>query len=258
MPQWRAPHKRTFTGRLGAHPAERLCGLLAAIGVAATLVLALIVAPPDAVQGQAQRLMYLHVPAAWLAYACFAVTLVASIGYLVRRDLRADRLAQATAELGVGMTALTIVMGSLWARPTWGVWWAWDARVVTTVILLLIYIGYLGVRGLSDDAHLNARRSAVIGVLGFLDVPVVHFSVLWWRTLHQPPTVAAPSTSPPIATIMLVTLFTSLVAFTLLAGYVVSRRVRALAAVEAEAEPSDSRDVDRGSASPIIVRAGAR
>lgn len=251
MPQSRSPFPHRL---LGAHPVERACGLLAAAGVGATMVLGLVIAPPDAVQGQAQRLMYLHVPAAWLAYAAFGVTLVASAYYLLRRDLRADRLAQAAAELGVGMTALTIVMGSLWAKPIWGVWWAWDARVITTVILLLIYIGYLGVRGLSDEPHLNARRSAVIGILGFLDVPVVHFSVLWWRTLHQPPTLATPSGSPPIAAIMLVTLLTSLVAFTLLGGYVVSRRIRELALRAAVAVDT----VGPVPVAPIEVRAAAR
>lgn len=239
---------------LGEHPMERVVGLLAGAAVAATVTLALVVAPPDAVQGQAQRLMYLHVPAAWLAYACFAITLVASIVYLLRRDLRSDRLAQAAAELGVGMTALTIVMGSLWAKPVWGVWWAWDARVITTVILFLIYVGYLGVRGLSDEPHLNARRSAVIGILGFLDVPVVHFSVLWWRTLHQAPTLAAPSTSPPIAPVMLLTLLISVVTFTLLGGYVLIRRVRGLAAAARTTE-----QMLAASPPPVIeVRAGAR
>ncbi len=207
---------------------ERTLGWLASAGVATTLTVGLVVAPPDAVQGQAQRLMYLHVPAAWVAFGSFAVVLVASAGYLMRRDLRFDRIAQAAAEIGVGLTALTIALGSLWGRPVWGVWWAWDARLVSTAVLLLVYLGYLGVRGLVDDPHRNARRAAAVGVLGFVNVPIVHFSVLWWRTLHQPPTLLAPQTAPPIAPLMLAALLCGLVTFTLLASWVFARRLRAL------------------------------
>ncbi|GAA1439344.1 hypothetical protein GCM10009602_09770 [Nocardiopsis tropica] len=193
-------------------------------------------APTDAVQGQPQRLMYVHVPAALTAYLGFAAVLVASVAYLVRRDLRWDRCARAGAEIGVGMTALTLALGSLWGRPVWGVWWAWDPRLVSTLVLLLIYIGYLGVRGLADDPHVNARRAAVVGILGFVDVPVVHFSVLWWRTLHQPPTVLRPPTEePPIQAEMLAALIAGWVAFTLLAVWVYLRRLRAL---EASAPPA--------------------
>lgn len=111
---------------------DRLLTVAVALVVPAALLAALVVAPPDALQGQAQRLMYVHVPAAWLAYACFAAVLVASVAYLVGRDLRWDRRAQAAGELGVGMTALAIVLGSLWGRPVWGTWWVWDPRLVTT------------------------------------------------------------------------------------------------------------------------------
>jgi heme exporter protein C len=153
----------------------RLLGAAAAVTAGIAAVTALVVAPPDRVQGQAQRLMYVHVPAAWLAYLCFASVLVCSVGYLVRRDLRWDRRAQAAAELGVGMTALAIALGSLWGRPVWGAWWVWDPRLVTTAVLLLVYLGYLSVRGLSDDRAAGARRAAAVGIVGFIDVPVVHF-----------------------------------------------------------------------------------
>lgn len=202
----------------------RVLGAAVAVSVTALLVLGLVIAPPDAVQGQAQRLMYLHVPAAWVAYLTFAVVLVASIGYLWRRDLRWDAHAQAAAEIGTGLTALTLALGSLWGRPVWGVWWAWDPRLVSTAVLLLVYVGYLGVRGLSADRHVNARRAAVIGVLGFVEVPVVHFSVLWWRSLHQPPTVLQPG-SPPMAAPMLAALLVGLAAFTLLAAWIYLRRL---------------------------------
>ncbi|MDP8978016.1 MAG: cytochrome c biogenesis protein [Actinomycetota bacterium] len=209
---------------------ERVLGVLAALAAAALVVVGLLVAPPDAVQGQAQRLMYVHVPAAWVAYLAFATVLVCSVAYLVRRDLAWDRRAQAAAELGVGLTALAIMLGSIWGRPVWGVWWTWDPRLVTTVVLLLVYIGYLGVRGLAVDPHVNARRAAVVGVAGFVNVPLVHFSVVWWRTLHQPPTVLRPDgPASAIEPVMLAALLTGVVAFTLGAGWLYLRRLRVLA-----------------------------
>lgn len=201
---------------------------LTGAAVAAALVLGLVVAPQDAVQGQAQRLMYVHVPAAWTAYLAFVVVLVASAAHLVGHDLRWDRRARAAAEVGVGMTALAIVLGSLWGRAVWGVWWTWDARLVTTLVLLLVYVGYLGVRGLTGDERVDARRAAVLGILGFVNVPLVHFSVVWWRTLHQPPTVLAPGTDVPLDGRMALALAVHLLAFTLLAWQVGRRRVGVL------------------------------
>jgi heme exporter protein C len=209
--------------------AERVVGGLAAAAATVLLVLGLVVAPADVVQGQAQRLMYVHVPAAWVAYLAFALVLTASVAYLIRRDLRWDTRAQAAAELGVGLTALTIALGMIWGRPVWGVWWAWEPRLVTTAILLLIYVGYLAVRGLSADPHTNARRAAVVGVVSFVNVPVVHFSVVWWRTLHQPPTVLRPGgPASAIEPIMLAALLSGVVAFTLGAGWLYLRRLRIL------------------------------
>lgn len=210
----------------------RLVGWLAAVGVVATLVLGLVVAPPDAVQGQPQRLMYVHVPAAVTGYASFAVVLVASVAYLLRRDLAWDRRAQAAAEVGVGMTGLTIGLGMLWGRPVWGVWWVWDPRLVSTAVLLLIYLGYLGVRGLSAEPATNARRAAVVGILGFVDVPVVHFSVVWWRTLHQPPTVLRPDSTAAIEPEMLAALVAGVATFLALATWVWLRVLRARAGGE--------------------------
>jgi heme exporter protein C len=231
---------------------DRVLAAGAALTSVAALIVALAVAPPDAVQGQAQRLMYVHVPAAWLAYACFALVLVASVGYLLRRDLRWDRRAQAAGELGVGMTALAIVLGSLWGRPVWGTWWVWDPRLVTTVVLLLVYAGYLSVRGLGDDRETGARRAAAVGILGFVNVPLVHFSVVWWRTLHQPATVLSPDPAPMDAR-MALALLLAVLAFTLAGWLVLRRRVLALAerdlAPQHQEPPADTR---------IVVRAGAR
>jgi heme exporter protein C len=234
-------------------------GVAAGLAVTALLILGLFVAPPDAVQGEPQRLMYLHVPAAWVAYGSFATVLISSIGYLWRRDLRWDMRAQAAAEVGSGLTALTLMLGSLWGRPVWGVWWAWDPRLVSTAVLLLVYVGYLGVRGLSADAHANARRAAVIGVLGFVEVPVVHFSVLWWRSLHQPPTILQYG-APQIAAPMLAALLTGVAAFTLLGIWVFLRRLAQLAAAGPSTADVDAPSVASavaGSAPmPIHVRAG--
>ena len=208
---------------------ERAVGTAAGAAAVLQLVLGLALAPQDAVQGQAQRLMYVHVPAAWVAYLAFAGVLVSSVAYLVRRDLAWDRRAQAAAELGTGLTALAIVLGMLWGRPVWGVWWQWDPRLVTTLVLLLVYLGYLGVRGLAQDSHTDARRAAVVGIVGFVNVPVVHFSVVWWRTLHQPPTVLRPGGPAPIDPLMLAALLTGVVAFSLGAAWLYLRRTRVLA-----------------------------
>lgn len=208
---------------------ETALGGLALAAGAALVVLGLVVAPRDAVQGEPQRLMYVHVPAAWVAYLAFAVVLVASLAYLVRRDLAWDRRARAAAELGVGLTALTIALGSLWARPVWGVWWTWEPRLVTTVVLLLIYVGYLAVRGTATDPHAAARRAAAVGIVGFVNVPVVHFSVVWWRTLHQPPTVLQAGGPAPIEPEMLAALLAGVAAFTLGGAWLYLRRLRALA-----------------------------
>jgi heme exporter protein C len=220
-------------------------------------VLGLAVAPPDGVQGEAQRLMYVHVPAAWLAYLSFTAVLVASVAYLLRRDPRWDRRAQAAAELGVGMTALTLALGSLWGRPVWGTWWVWDPRLVTTAVLLLVYLGYLSVRGLSDDRAAGARRAAAVGIIGFVDIPVVHFSVVWWRTLHQPPTLLSPDPAP-IDPRMLAALLTALLAFTLAGLWVVRRRLRALAAAAAEASVPVPAQRAEPPAEPLVVVPRAR
>lgn len=208
----------------------RMLGLGALVLSVLALPLDLVVAPPDAVQGQFQRLMYLHVPAAWTAYACFFVVLVASIGVLVRGSARFDAFGLAAAELGVGMTGLTLVEGSIWGHSVWGTWWTWDPRLVSTAMLFLVYAGYLAVRALPAAGAKASRRAAVLGVVGFVDVPIVHFSVLWWRSLHQPPTLLAPSASPPIDWTMLFPLMWSLVAFTLFAAWFVLRRVDQLTA----------------------------
>jgi heme exporter protein C len=199
--------------------------VLAATALAGSTVLGLVVAPPDAVQGEVQRLMYIHVPAAWLAYLSFAVVFVGSIAYLRTRRTRWDRLAGASAEIGVMFTALAIVLGALWGKPVWGTWWTWDPRLTTTAVLLLIYIGYLAIRRISDNPSRRAQWCAVVGIVGFVDVPIVHLSVVWWRSLHQGPTVLRLG-GPEIEGTMLLALIAGVVAFTLVYAYLMTLRLR--------------------------------
>ena len=211
-----------------------LLGGVTLAGLVAGLVMGFAIAPREATQGNVQRIMYLHVPSVWVAYLAFAVVLVASIVYLVRRAEAADRLAHASAEVGVLFTGLTIATGSIWGKPTWGAWWTWDARLTTVSILFVMYLGYLLLRGMIEDRERGARFAAVLGIVAAFNIPLVHFSVYWWRTLHQPPSLVkpGPGTMPGIIVIALLVNFA---AFTLLYAYFVTRRARVLR-LEAEAE----------------------
>lgn len=194
----------------------------------ATLVFALaaaFLAPADRLQGNLQRLMYVHVPAAWVAYLSFALTLVGSLLWLWRKGPRFDRLAASSAEAGVFFTGLALVLGSVWGKPVWGVWWTWDPRLVTTAVMFFVYLGYLALRRATLDPLARARRSAVFGIVAFVQVPVVHMSVIWWRTLHQPPTVLKPG-DPSIDHMMLVALLLNVLAFTLLFAVALRARIR--------------------------------
>ncbi|MFI7648182.1 cytochrome c biogenesis protein CcsA [Micromonospora sp. NPDC049460] len=211
-----------------------LAWIAGGLAAAATLTGGL-VAPADQLQGQAQRLMYLHVPAAWVAYAAFTVVLLGSGAYLINRDLRFDRLARSAAEIGIVLTAATIATGAVWGHLVWGTWWAWDPRLVSSALLLAVYAGYLALRRLLSERHAAAdsadhrvaRSVAAVGVAAFLLVPVVHFSVVWWRSLHQQATVLAPQ-RPPIDPRMGTALLLAVAAATAAALYVLLRRLAAL------------------------------
>jgi heme exporter protein C len=190
----------------------------------------LVVVPADAAQGNVQRLMYVHVPAAWLAFLAFFIVFVMSVLYLIQRDERWDRVAASSAEIGVVFTVVTLLLGMMWGKPTWGVFWTWDPRLTTTAILLAIYVGYGALRSFADDAEKRARWSAIVGVIGFANVPIVYMSVTWWRTLHQPP-----SSPRSVAPDILWTLMLNLGAFTLVYAYLMVRRIR-LAKLEGELE----------------------
>lgn len=192
--------------------------------MAATVVVGVFVVPADAAQGDVQRIMYVHVPSAWLAYVAFFVTFVASIAYLVRRELRFDRFAAASAEIGLVFTALVIASGAIWGKATWGKWWDWDPRLTSTAIMFVIYAGYLLLRQSLVDRERRARLGAVFGIVAFLNVPIVHFSVLLWRGLHQPPTVIRPG-DPTIDHLLLAQLLASVASFTLVYLWLLRRRV---------------------------------
>jgi heme exporter protein C len=159
--------------------------LFSAAFFVAAQVIAIAISPPDRDMAHLQKIMYVHVPSAWSAFIAFFVVLVASIAYLATRREKYDLLAASAAEVGVVLTGLTLALGSIWGRPTWGVWWTWDPRLTTTLILFLIYVGYLSLRAFTEDEDRRARWSAAIGILGALNVPIVYMSVQWWRTIHQ-------------------------------------------------------------------------
>jgi len=213
----------------------RVLGWLAVLGLLAGLVAAFGYAPRESTQGNVQRIMYLHVPAVLTAYLAYAFVLVGSVGYLATRRLGWDRLAASAAEIGLVFNGITIASGSIWGRPTWGVWWTWDARLTATAVLFLVYAGYLLLRSVIEDRETRARFAAVLGIVGVANIPIVHFSVLWWRTLHQPPAVLAPGPAPVSGSIQLA-LAVNWVAFTLLFAYFLSRRVE-IARLEDDLEP---------------------
>src|SRR5918996_1316010 len=203
-------------------------GALALVSIVIGLYWGLVLAPPDAYQGEVQRIMYLHIPSILTAYLSFFLVFVGSCLYLWKRDKRDDILAYSAAEIGVLFTALTIIEGSIWGKPTWGVWWTWDARLTLTAILLLIFAGYLMLRSLTADENRSASAAAVLGIIGFLDIPLIHMSVYWWRTLHQPPSIMRPDKGPweNIHPELLTALAISFAGFLLLYFYLLSLRYR--------------------------------
>ncbi|MGQ0815751.1 MAG: cytochrome c biogenesis protein CcsA [Gemmatimonadota bacterium] len=180
---------------------------------------ALYLSPPDRDMGHLQKIMYVHVPAAWIAMLAFGAVFVASVLYLWKREPHYDLFAAAAAEVGTVFTALTIALGSIWGKPTWGVWWTWDPRLTTTAILLMVFVGYVALRSFTEDEERRARWSAAVGILGFINVPIVYMSVKWWRTIHQVQSTPQTMDSPYLYGLLINT-----VAFTLLLVYYVALR----------------------------------
>ncbi|MGA9276470.1 cytochrome c biogenesis protein CcsA [Ilumatobacter sp.] len=220
-----APTRSTGT------PATRWIGIAAAIAMGWLVLFALVLSPADVNQGESVRLLYIHVPTIWIAYLSFIVTAIASAMYLFtkKHSLGWDRLAGASAEFGVAFVALTLIVGSMWGRLTWGVFWQWDARLTTTALLFVTYIGYLAVRRLGGSHQQRAKRSAVVGLLSVLLLPLVHWSVVIWRSLHQTASVLDTDGEIKMDGLMLFTLFVGVVAFSLLYLWLVLHRTRAMA-----------------------------
>ena len=175
-------------------------------------------APTDALQGPVQRIFYLHVSSAIAAFVSFAVVVVGSVAYLWRESIVGDRAARAAALVGVIFTTVTLVMGMMWAKPIWGTFWTWDARLTSTLVLWIIYAGYLLVRRLAAPGRQSARFAAVVGIFGFVDVPVVYFSVTWWRTVHPGPVIATDALPPEMLFTFLLTMACTLVLAAVMIG----------------------------------------
>jgi len=180
--------------------------------------------PMEESMGITQKIMYIHVPSNWTAFLSFLIAFISSILYLWKRTERIDILAHSSVEIGVVFCGLALVTGSIWARPTWNTYWTWDARLTTALILFLIFVGYLLLRKFTDYGERQARICAVVAIVGFLDVPLIHMSVVWWRTLHQPSTMFSPKQNVIDKPLMLM-LWASVVAFTLLFLFLLTTRM---------------------------------
>ena len=172
-------------------------------------------APVEATQGVVQKIFYVHVASAWSSYLAFFITFVSSILYLWKRDRAWDLLALASAEVGVVFCTAVLLSGPFWGKPIWGTWWTWDARLTSTLVLWLIFVGYLLLRPFAGEGERGARFAAAVAIIGFLDIPLIHLSVRWWRTLHPAPVVMNRE-GPQLPIEMLQTLLLTLLAFTLL------------------------------------------
>lgn len=202
--------------------------LLAATAVLMVIDLYLIflVAPTDAVLGHVQRIFYFHVPIAIVSFVAFFVVFGASIGYLVTRKSGWDSVAHAAAEVGVVFVSLALLTGIVWARPVWNVWWTWEPRLTTTLILWLIYVAYLMLRSYVPNKSQGALYAAGLGIIGFIDVPIVYYSVQWWRSIHPSAVVGPLADSGALEPVMQYVLFYSMAVFLLLFLYLLLERMR--------------------------------
>ena len=238
-----------------------LLPFLAAVTVtllAVGLYLALIGSPADYQQGEAVRMMYVHVPAAWMASFVYVVLAVASAVALIWRDPLADIAAQAAAPLGAGFTFVCLVVGSLWGKPMWGTWWVWDARLTSVLVLFFLYLGYLALVNAFDDPQRGARAGAILALVGAVDLPIIKFSVDWWNTLHQPASVLRMG-GPTMASSMLLPLLVMSLAFTLLFAtlLLVKMRTALMAAKLRALRMAEIARDDRATATPDHTAVGA-
>ena len=199
--------------------------VLGAVLMVIDVYLVLMVAPTDSVLGNVQRVFYFHVPMAILSFLAFFVVFVASILYLAKRNQKWDRLAHASAEVGVVFVTLALLTGIIWARPVWGVWWTWEPRLTTTLILWLIYVAYLMIRAYAPNRTQGANYAAVVGIVGFVDVPIVYYSVQWWRSIHPSAVVGPLAETGALEPVMQGILLFSFLTFLVLFLYLVVERM---------------------------------
>ncbi len=205
------------------NPAQTFLFLLSGGAMLLSLYLIFIWAPMDRNLGISQRIFYFHVSMAWVGFFAFFWVLVGSVGYLWKRSEGWDRLAYSAAEIGMVFTTLMLVTGVLWAKPVWGVWWTWDPKLTTSLILWLIYVAYLMLRAYSPRGGQGARFAAVLGIVGFIDIPIIYLSVVWWRTIH--PNVVGTGATGGLDPSMRMVLMASTIAFTLLFAYLLMDRL---------------------------------
>jgi heme exporter protein C len=173
-------------------------GAFAFVFFAAMQYVAIVISPAERDMGDLQKILYVHVPVAWNAFVAFFIAALCFLRVLWKRSERADLLGLAAAQVGTLLTGLTLLLGMLWAKPTWGVWWAWEPRLTSTLVLFLIFCGYLAIRAFVEDPDRRAQWSAAVGLLGAINVPIVYMSVKWWRTLHQMQSTPATMDDPYI------------------------------------------------------------
>lgn len=194
---------------------------VAGVAMMAMIVGALVAAPREVIEGEVQRLMYLHVPSAVIMYAVFAFTAFASVMFLWKRDIRWDAAARGSAIVGVFLCGMVLATGAIWGKPIWGVYWTWDARLTSTLILFLIYSAYLLARSVAGPLDEQAARyAAIFAIIGVADIPIIQMSVRWWRTLHPQPIVFRPD--PALPNEMLVVLLIGFIAIAALATWLIS------------------------------------
>lgn len=216
----------------------RALGLASLLLLGTLSVLTFTLPVRDRVQGDAARIVYFHVPMAWIAFMAFFVVFVAGIAYLRTRASKWDHLGRASAEVGVVFTTLVLITGAIWGRPIWGTWWSWDPKLTTTLILWFIYLAYLMVRSYAEPPR-GATFAAILGIVGFVDVPIVYMSSVWWRTLHPQPVVGPlASQQPPTLTNLLLGL--GVVTFTVLFAYLARIRSESEALAQELAEARDA------------------